>query len=101
MESKVAARRRYAKQRLPKSPPHVSLRTLRLALKLRIEDVAQLVEDVTGDRPTKGALSAIETGTRGVSAELLAGLEQAYNLEPGSITTTYIPRTTPIRENVA
>ncbi len=71
------------------------LRVLRMALQLRLEDVANRVEEITGDRPTKGALSAIETGTRGVSAELLAALEQAYGLDPGSITTTYEPRTTP------
>lgn len=102
MESNIAARRRYAKQRSPKAPPHVTLRTLRLALGLRIEDVAKRVEEITGDKPTKGALSAIETGTRGVSAELLVALEQALKLDPGSITTTYEPRPTPpIRKVVA
>ncbi|WP_234935351.1 hypothetical protein [Mycolicibacterium austroafricanum] len=40
-------------------------------------------------------MSAIETGVRGVSAELLRALEQAYELPPGSITTDYSPRTTP------
>ncbi len=95
MESKVAARRRYTRQRKPKVPPHVSLKTLRLALKLTLDDIADRIEENRGDRPTRGALSAAESGLRGVSAELLAALEEAYGLEPGMITTTYRPRATP------
>lgn len=95
MESKVAATRRYSQQRKPKTPPHVSLRTLRLALSLTLDDIADRIEENRGDRPTRGALSAVESGLRGASAELLAALEEAYRLEPGSITTTYQPRATP------
>lgn len=95
MPSNLAARRKYSQQREKKVPPHVSLRTLRIALRKSLTDVAERVAEITGDEPTKGALSAIETGVRGVSAELLDALEQAYGLEPGSITTTYRPRTTP------
>lgn len=95
MESKVAARRRYAQQRKPKTPPHVSLRTLRLALKLTLDDIADRIEENRGDRPTRGALSAVESGLRGASAELLGAMEEAYGIEPGTITTTYQPRSTP------
>ena len=104
MESKVAATRRYSRQRVAKTPPHISLGTLRKqVLKIRLDDVADRIEEITGDRPKRGTLSAIENGHRGASAELLAALESAYGLEPGSITTTYRPRVTPniVEEGVA
>lgn len=72
-----------------------------MALKLSLDDVADRVEEKTGDRPTRGALSAIENGIRGVSVELLLALESAYALPAGSITTDYEPRTTPSREAAA
>lgn len=95
MPSNIAAKRRYSQQRQKRVPPHVSLKILRTALGKSLVDVAARVEEITGDKPTKGALSAIENGHRGVSAELLTALELAYGLNPGSITTTYIPRATP------
>lgn len=95
MDSSIAARRRYSQQREKKPPPHVPLKVLRKALNKTLDEVALRVEEITGDKPTKGALSAIENGHRGISAELLNALEQAFNLEPGSITTTYKPRVTP------
>lgn len=95
MPSSVAAKRRYSQQREKVTPPHISLKTFRIALGLTLHEVTLRVEEITGDRPTKGALSGIENGHRGVSAELLAALERAYNLEPGSITTTYKPRVSP------
>lgn len=95
MSSSIAAKRRYSEQRQKQTPPHVSLKTLRVALGLTLDEVAVRVEEVTGDKPTKGALSGIENGHRGISAELLAALERALNLEPGSITTTYKPRVSP------
>lgn len=103
MPSSLAARRKYAKQRPPKTPPHITLRTHRLSHHLTLEDVATRVEEITGDKPTKGALSAIESGTRGISAELKDALEKAYGFEPGSITTTYKPRgtTAAVAEDVA
>lgn len=95
MASKTEARRKYTEQREPRTPPHVSTKVLRIALKMRQRDVCDRVEEISGDRLTEGALSAIENGLRGASAELLAVLEQVYGLEPGSITTTYVPRSTP------
>lgn len=86
------AHRRYASQRPTKTPPHLSIGIFRKALKLTLEDVADRVEEITGDRPTKGALSAIENGHRGVSAELLEALEKAYDIPAGSISTDYEPR---------
>lgn len=101
MESNIAARRRYAAQREPKTPPHISVKALRVRLGWTLDYVGGLVHEDTGDRPTKGALSAIENGHRGVSAELLGALERAYGLEPGTITTTYVPRNTPAPSEVA
>lgn len=101
--SKIAAKRRYDSQRERRTPPHVTLRDLRLALKRHdpdgcwdLDDVCDRVEAITGDRPARGTMSAIETGVRGVSAELLAALERAYELSSGAITTDYAPRATPV-----
>ncbi|AMT72142.1 hypothetical protein ABG82_19435 [Mycobacteroides immunogenum] len=82
-------------------PPHVPLGVLRRVSGLKLEEVAELIAEVTGDRPTRGALSAIENGHRGASAQLIAGLEHAYNLPAGSISTTYVPRVTPSKSEVA
>lgn len=76
-------------------PPHVSIRVLRRVSGLKLDDVCELVEEATGDRPSRGTLSAIENGHRGASAELLAALEMVYGLQPGDITTNYVPRNTP------
>lgn len=66
-----------------------------------LDDVADRIEAINGDRPARGTLSAIENGVRGVSAELLAALETAYQLPPGSITTDYVPRTSPATSDIA
>ncbi|QDF16215.1 helix-turn-helix DNA binding domain protein [Gordonia phage Malachai] len=87
--------RRYTRQRNPKVPPHISLGVLRRVSGLKLDDVCDQIEDITGDRPTKGALSAIENGHRGASLELIAALEMVYGLHPGDITTNYVPRNTP------
>lgn len=100
-KSSSAAVRRYAKQRARKTPPHISLKAHRIALGLSLDQVAERVVENTGDRPTKGTLSAIESGLRGVSADLLAALEDAYSLPAGSITTDYEPRTTPATKESA
>lgn len=93
--------RRYSRQRNPKVPPHVSLAVLRRVSGLTLDEVCDLVAEVVDDRPTKGALSAIENGHRGASAQLISGLEHAYGLPSGSITTTYTPRNTPAASQVA
>ncbi|AJA43345.1 HTH DNA binding protein [Mycobacterium phage Sbash] len=98
---KESQTRRYSRQRNPKVPPHVPLGILRRVSGLTLDEVCDLVAEVTGDRPTKGALSAIENGHRGASAQLIAGLEHAYSLPAGSITTTYTPRATPAVSEVA
>ncbi|MFH5209221.1 helix-turn-helix domain-containing protein [Antrihabitans sp. NCIMB 15449] len=84
--------RRYSRQRNPKVPPHVSIGIVRRISGLTLDEVCDRVEEITGDRPTKGALSAIENGHRGASQQLIAALGQAYQLPAGSISTTYQPR---------
>ena len=87
--------RRYPRKRNPKVPPHIAVGVLRRVCGLKLDDVCDQVEEITGDRPTRGALSAIENGHRGASAELIAALEMVYGLNPGDITTNYVPRNTP------
>lgn len=108
MGSKIAAKRRYDRQRERRTPPHVSLQTFRLALKRidpdghwDLDDICERIEAIHGDRPARGTLSAIENGARGASAQLLAALEEAYKLPAGSITTDYAPRATPATSEVA
>jgi hypothetical protein len=79
-------------QREPKPPPYVPVRYVRIAAGLTLEDVSLTIEETTGRKYGKGTLSAIESGTRGASSELLEALEVAYNLPAGSIKTDYAPR---------
>jgi transcriptional regulator with XRE-family HTH domain len=74
------------------TPPHVALSDLRAAAGLTLDAVCERLEEATGITLTRGALSAIESGTRGASAPILAGLSIAYGLRPTAITTNYAPR---------
>lgn len=76
-------------------------REYELPIHFDIDDICDEVEGITGDRPARGTLSGIETGGRGASAELLAALEKAYRLRPGSITTNYTPRATPVASQIS
>ena len=84
----------YGKQRPRVLAPHISLSDLRSACGLTLDQVCVRFEQETGERLTRGALSAIENGVRGASAKTLAGLEAAYGLRPSAINTTYEPRGT-------
>lgn len=86
---------RYQQQRSPRTPPHVSLRALRRASNLTLEQVAESVSEVLGPKHkvNRGSISAIESGTRGASVQMLQALEIAFGLEPGDIDTSYQPRT--------
>lgn len=75
-----------------KSPPHVSLRDVRVASQMSLDDLRERMRDVTGREISNGTLSAVETGQRGASRELLSDLEAALGLPHGSISTTYLPR---------
>lgn len=85
---------KYDQQRAAKTPPHVSLKALRKAAGLTHEQVCQAVADATEGRTTltRGGLSAIESGLRGASFDMLRALELAYGLDPGDIDTDYQPR---------
>lgn len=85
---------RMPKKQPPVNPPHVSLRSLRRATGLSLEQVCAAVTDITGAKTsvTRGTLSAIETGLRGPSRQMLDALAVAYGLDPGDITTDYEPR---------
>lgn len=84
----------------PRNPPHVSLKSLRKATGLTVEQVAAKVADVLGlDEPlNRGTISAIETGKRGASRQMLDAIAAAYGLESGDITTDYEPRISKIHK---
>lgn len=76
-----------------KTPPHVSLGTLRRVAGLRLDDVCNRVHELFPEVTlTRGALSAIESGTRGVSTVTLAALAAVYGIRADEITTDYEPR---------
>lgn len=79
-------------QRARVTPPHVSLKTLRKACHLTLEEVCQRVSEVTGKEMVRGSLSAIESGLRGASAEVLRGLAHAYDIDVDDIDVQYTPR---------
>jgi transcriptional regulator with XRE-family HTH domain len=78
--------------RRTKNPPHVSLANLRLAAGLTIDSLIDRIEEETGHRYSRGTISAIESGHRGASAELLAAIATAYGLRPDAVRTDYTPR---------
>lgn len=89
---------KYEKQRDRQIPPHAPLGAVRKALGLRLDDVlARIRTAYPGTRMNRGTLSAIESGTRGASDEMLDVLCLGYGLPAGSLTTTYVPRTSAAR----
>lgn len=88
---------RYDHQRPKQTPPHASLRHIRNALGLTLDQVIERIETETGRTYTRGALSAIENGHRGASAQALADITIAFGMPEGALTTTYEPRRSPER----
>ncbi|WP_225227708.1 helix-turn-helix domain-containing protein [Oerskovia rustica] len=77
-----------------KTPPYVPLRALRLAAGLTLEEVsARISAEFPEITASRGTLSAIESGSRGVSDLMLRALERAFRIPEGSMTTSYAPRT--------
>ena len=74
------------------TPPHVTLKALRQSKGKTLEDVCAVLAVETGLTLTRGALSAIESGLRGASAEILRGVEIALDLDAGDHVTDYEPR---------
>jgi transcriptional regulator with XRE-family HTH domain len=81
----------YDKQRPKVTPPHVSLVGVRIALGRTQREVSDKVALVLGKSFSVGALSAIELGHRGASAEVLEALHVALGLRAGDIVTDYEP----------
>lgn len=81
----------YDKQRPKVQPPAVRLGDVRASHGLTQDVVCQQVAAITNKSFTKGALSAIEQGHRGASAETLAALEVALRLPAGSLVVSYAP----------
>ena len=86
----------YTKQRRPKTPPHVTLRGLRKATGMTLEQVCEAASEALGLPPEKrvqrGTLSLIESGQRGASQQMLDALAIAYGMDPGDIVTDFVPR---------
>ena len=86
----------HYQQRPRVTPPHAGLRVVRLVSGKTLDEVCALANASDPKLSlTRGALSAIENGLRGASAEVIAALEVAYELAPGSFDTKYEPRKAP------
>lgn len=81
----------YDRQRRKVQAPLVPLSALRASLGLTQAEVCKGVEAITDKTFTKGALSAVENGHRGASAETLAALEVVLRLPSGSLVVNYAP----------
>ncbi|WP_280470957.1 helix-turn-helix transcriptional regulator [Nocardia cyriacigeorgica] len=92
MTARTAQTRGKIQPRPPRVPPHISLKHLRTVAGITLDVLIDRIEEETGHRYTRGALSAIENGHRGASAELLETLEVVYGLPVGAIDTVYTPR---------
>lgn len=96
MVTKIAERATYPAtedRRDGRTPPHASLRVLRKIAGLSLEEVgARIKKHFPEMDVSRGTLSAIETGSRGVSDLMLRALERAYGLDEGALTTDYVPR---------
>ena len=82
---------KYDKQRPKVEPPSVPLVAVRNALGLTQTEVCAEVSRLLGHTYTKGALSALENGHRGASAETLRAIEVALGLRDGDIETSWTP----------
>lgn len=80
----------YAK-RTRVEPPFMSLAAVRTVLGLKQSDICREVSEILGHPFTAGALSAIENGHRGVSAETLEALEIAIGARAGDLQLRYEP----------
>ncbi|QGJ97419.1 Cro protein [Gordonia phage Azula] len=79
----------------------MSIRNLRMVAGLTLDQLVERLNEAAGFSFSRGAMSAVESGLRGASAELLAALELAYGLEPGSIDVNYERRASTTRSELA
>lgn len=80
-----------------RTPPSITLPIgdLRLALGLTLDDVRMRIAQFLPEEvppPTRGAISAIEHGHRGASAEMVELLARAYGLPVECLSVDYTPR---------
>lgn len=90
---------KYTGQRPKAQPPSVPLAALRNAKGLTLDAVCDRVTEALGRTYSRGALSALENGHRGASAEVIAALEIALDLRAGDLLTTYEPTTNTRRKD--
>lgn len=93
-QTQTMANNRYI-QRPKVAPPHVPLGALRVVSGKTLESVVTSMNRLDPDRNrpwTTGALSAVETGHRGASPEMLVLLARVYGLNPDLFDTAYSPR---------
>ena len=92
---------KYTKQRAVRTPPHATLKGLRKASGLTLEQVAGAVAEILGStNVNRGTISAIESGLRGPSQPMLDALAVAYGMEPGDLVTDFEPRQRELAEVV-
>lgn len=84
----------YTKIRQAKTPPHATMRGLRKASNMTLDQVAAAVNEILGQKAkvNRGTISAIESGLRGASTQMLNAIAVAYGMEPGDLVTNYEPR---------
>lgn len=82
---------KYKNQREPKTPPYVHIKGVRQRLGFSLEYVTENLKARTGQPHSKGTLSAIENGHRGVSPEYLSHLAAIYGIAEEYVTTDYKP----------
>lgn len=90
---------KYTGQRPELQPPSASIGALRNAKGLTLDAVCERVTEALGRTYSRGALSALENGHRGASAEIIAALEVALDLRAGDLFTTYEPTTNTRRKD--
>jgi transcriptional regulator with XRE-family HTH domain len=87
-----ATKTNYRNQRTRVTPPHLSVKDVRRAVGITIDELLARIHEITGRTYTRGAISALENGLRGGSSDLLEGIALAYGLEPDALDTAYMPR---------
>ena len=87
---------KYDAQRAKRTSPHATMKGVRKATGLTLDQVAEAVNEVLGraesKRVNRGTISAIENGLRGASVQMLDAIAVAYGMEPGDLVTDYQPR---------
>lgn len=84
----------YAEPAAPRDlrqPPFVELAGVRRLLGLKQSEVCDKIAVLIGKSFTVGALSAIETGQRGASPEVLSAIQTALGIHAGDLHTAWEP----------